>query len=579
MVGQSEKEKHSARKFTMIDRQTIINRHPLLDYLHARGIEVRRVGAKMMCCCPIHEDKSPSMSIDEDKGLWNCFAGCGGGSVIDLHAKLRGIDAGAAMRELGPDEDNTPVRTQRPVTANPRASTGQPGIKPKEVCAYDYHDASGRLVYQVIRYEPKTFRQRQVLPDGSFNWSMEGVERVLYRLPDLQRPAPFIFICEGEKDVDTIRAAGMIATCNAGGAKKWLPSYSQTLAGKCIYLIPDNDEPGQEHARTVLKSLEGIVEWVKWIELPKNYNSKPIKDVSDLRAACESDDAFVEALLVFEKTARLIDRGVDIDLYSMVEMESRYSQELGRHSEISLDLRNWMPSLEVRPLIPGDLLGIIAGTGQCKSAAAQNIIANSSDLSTLFFQLEITETLMFERSAAIATGLSAEEIYMKYSRGESVNWKRSGKFKNLLVCPRSGITMKDIDETIARSSAKFGKVPNVFVIDYIQLIRGKGSRYERVSDAAEEAKVLAKKWNCIGVVISQIGRKKVAEGDENQIQEVNLCDGKESGSLENSCGVMLGIWKTTKTELTCRVLKNTKGTGGSEARMVLEGGSFVIRPK
>jgi len=192
--------------------------------------------------------------------------------------------------------------------------------------------------------------------------------------------------------------------------------------------------------------------------------------------------------------------------------------------------------------------------------------------------MEITETLMFERSAAIATGLNADEIYMRYQRNDRVNWRRSQKFSNLLVCPRSGLTMDEIDKIIARSSAKFGKVPNVFVIDYIQLVRGKGSRYERVSDAAEEAKVLAKKWNCIGIVISQIGRKKKEHGDESDIQEVTLFDGKESGSLENSCGVMLGLWKTSKTEMKCRVLKNTKGTAGSEAYIQIQGGSFIMSP-
>jgi hypothetical protein len=41
--------------------------------------------------------------------------------------------------------------------------------------------------------------------------------------------------------------------------------------------------------------------------------------------------------------------------------------------------------------------------------------------------------------------------------------------------------------------------------------------------------------------------------------EVGLYDGKESGSLENSCGVLLGIWKTSQIEMNCKVLKNTKG--------------------
>lgn len=562
----------------MTERQTIIDRNPLVDYLHARGLELKRAGSKLMCCCPLHEDRTPSFSVDPEKGLWNCFGGCGGGSVIDLHAALTGMTIGEAMRDLAGEEP-----TQPPPPLRQDARQGQSIPKPREVCHYDYQDATGRVVYQVVRYEPKTFRQRQVMPDGSFNWSMDGVERILYRLPEILAGAgsknpDVIFICEGEKDVETLRRIGFVATCNAGGAKKWLPSYSEYLRGRRVYLVPDNDEPGQDHARTVLKSLEGVVESANWIDLPREVAGKPIKDISDFAACFEDKTKFFDAIVDLEKNSRLIDRGVDVDIYSMAEMESRYAQDLRRHSEISLDLRHWLPSLNVRPLIPGDLLGIIAGTGQMKSAAAQNIVSHNGGLATLFFQMEITETLMFERSAAIATGLNAEEIYMKYARGEAVNWKRSRKFNNLLVCPRSGLTMEDVDQLIARSSAKFGKVPNVFVLDYIQLIRGKGSRYDRVSDAAEQAKVLAKKWNCIGVVISQIGRKKKEQGDESEIQEVSLFDGKESGSLENSCGVMLGLWKTSKTEMKCRVLKNTKGTAGSEANIEIQGGTFIMNP-
>jgi putative DNA primase/helicase len=36
----------------------------------------------------------------------------------------------------------------------------------KEVAAYDYHDENGKLLYQVVRFEPKDFRQRR--PNGEW---------------------------------------------------------------------------------------------------------------------------------------------------------------------------------------------------------------------------------------------------------------------------------------------------------------------------------------------------------------------------------------------------------------------------
>jgi 5S rRNA maturation endonuclease (ribonuclease M5) len=209
---------------------------------------------------------------------------------------------------------------------------------------------------------------------------MEGVERLPYRLPELLGDPLSVWIVEGEKDVETLRALRQVATCNPGGAgtiakPRWLPAYSQYLKGKCVYIAADNDDVGQKHGRSVLKSLEGIVEWVKWIELPKEHNGKPVKDVTDLRSHCSGKEEFLDLLAHLQMKARLIDRGVDIEAYTMVELEDQYIAEIEAFSEVSLSLANWLPELDIRPLVPGDVLGIIAGTGQLKSAAAQNILA------------------------------------------------------------------------------------------------------------------------------------------------------------------------------------------------------------
>jgi hypothetical protein len=53
------------------------------------------------------------------------------------------------------------------------------------VATYDYNDADGTtLLYQTVRYEPKTFRQQR--PDGRGSWIWKGPERAVpYRLPEL----------------------------------------------------------------------------------------------------------------------------------------------------------------------------------------------------------------------------------------------------------------------------------------------------------------------------------------------------------------------------------------------------------
>jgi hypothetical protein len=50
--------------------------------------------------CPVHDDEVPSFSVNEKENYWNCFSGCGGGSVIDFWMKLNNMDFPEALHDL-----------------------------------------------------------------------------------------------------------------------------------------------------------------------------------------------------------------------------------------------------------------------------------------------------------------------------------------------------------------------------------------------------------------------------------------------------------------------------------------------
>jgi putative DNA primase/helicase len=212
-----------------------------LEEVLARVQGVRRNGTGWMARCPAHEDRNPSLSIDvrDDKILVHCHAGCSQDAV------LAALEMGARELKLG---DSTSER--------------------RIVATYDYLDKEGKLLYQVLRFEPKDFRQRRPDGNGGWEWSLNGTRRVLYRLRDLLA-ATDVLVVEGEKDVDAARSLGFVATCNAGGAGKWRGEYSGTLRGKRVCTIADADEPGRKHAQQVAQSLAGKVESLKVIELPE----------------------------------------------------------------------------------------------------------------------------------------------------------------------------------------------------------------------------------------------------------------------------------------------------------------------
>ena len=49
--------------------------------------------------CLFHDDHHPSFGVNAESDYWHCFAGCGGGSVIDFYMKWRGCDFPTAIRE------------------------------------------------------------------------------------------------------------------------------------------------------------------------------------------------------------------------------------------------------------------------------------------------------------------------------------------------------------------------------------------------------------------------------------------------------------------------------------------------
>ena len=99
-----------------------------------------------------------------------------------------------------------------------------------------------------------------------------------------------------------------------------------------------------------------------------------------------------------------------------------------------------------------------------------------------------------------------------------------------------------------------------------------------MSDVCEEARILANKHHLVVILVSQIHRPRDDNGRANATREVTLHDAKDSGSFENSCSLILGQWKTGKTTMRCRVLKDSRGVSGKTIDMEVRGGTYIIDP-
>ncbi|MSU32089.1 MAG: hypothetical protein EXS25_05405, partial [Pedosphaera sp.] len=190
----------------------------------SEALKAARHGKTSSLLCPSHDDKSPSLSVMPANGDGWLRLRCHGGCSIDQVLSAENLSR----------KDLAPIKEM--------------GVRPaarRVVKTYAYIDENGHLLFEVCRYEPKDFRQRRPDGAGGWIWNTEGTRKVLFYLPAVIATVAnneTVFLVEGEKDAESLILKGLAATCNSGGAGKWLPAYSETLRGADVIIVPDNDE-------------------------------------------------------------------------------------------------------------------------------------------------------------------------------------------------------------------------------------------------------------------------------------------------------------------------------------------------
>lgn len=265
----------------------IINKDSLLVFVEnlveERGGKVYHDKGFAIVKCPFHNDEHPSLSINLATGRFHCFA-CGEtGTIIKLVQQAYGVERSEAVNVLK------------------RLNILKPA-KPKEEAVYYYylHDENGTLAY----------RKRKLRhPDGSksFVYEYYDFERevwvagkpkdcppLLYNynnsiIPARKENKP-VFVVEGEKDTETLKSLGLLAT-TSGGANDWSPELAGEFAGLDVVLIPDNDTAGKSWLIKVGSDLLNFARTVEWIDLSEEAKKLGL----ELKKGADISD-FLEAL-------------------------------------------------------------------------------------------------------------------------------------------------------------------------------------------------------------------------------------------------------------------------------------------
>lgn len=201
--------------------------------------------------------------------------------------------------------------------------------------SYCYEAADGTPAFAVVRFDGdngKTYRQ--LVHDGrGWTWKAPTAPRPLYRLTDLA-DAETVFVVEGEKVADAIRAIGLVATTSSQGAGSAGKTDWSPLAGKRVILCPDADTEGEKYVAAVRERLAQL-------DLPAQVAVVPLADVwrGDAPVA-EGDDL-----------ADWLDRGVP-DPWAEAECRTALLAAAERAEASNLHYRNVPAAAPPEPAAP-----------------------------------------------------------------------------------------------------------------------------------------------------------------------------------------------------------------------------------
>lgn len=227
--------------------------------------ELRLAGAgdirgKKAFKCPFHDDAHPSAGVYEKDGIWRfkCQACGAGGDVFDIRARRLGKPVDDVIRNLSP----APTVPDKPKRVFPsidaiKASVSHMGAVE---ASYTYTDPETRAAQAVqVRYrdhEGKHFLTHRAVP-GGFELGAPAKPWPIYNRARV-KSAPVVVVVEGEKCVHALHSLGIVATTSLSGAGNADKADWSLLAGKKVFIWPDNDEAGAKYAAAVVAELDKL---------------------------------------------------------------------------------------------------------------------------------------------------------------------------------------------------------------------------------------------------------------------------------------------------------------------------------
>jgi len=216
-----------------------------------------------------------------------------------------------------------------------------------------------------------------------------------------------------------------------------------------------------------------------------------------------------------------------------------------------------------RGLLPGFLIYIIARPGVGKTSFAVDLLYRFAlkKIPVVFFSLEMSKEMIFERMASRALNIPQDELmhialednFEKYAK------ELNEVYKTIIVNEKAGVDLEYIKNyTKLIENSVLGRKVRVVVIDHFTAIAiNGGSPYEQASKKATGLQQLAKELETAIVVLTHTNRQ-AGKGDI----EVDINMGRDSSIIEDTADLILTMWRDVDDARYVKIAKNRYGVSG-----------------
>lgn len=329
-----------------------------------------------------------------------------------------------------------------------------------------------------------------------------------------------IIVTEGEFDAMILSQYGFANVVGAPGAKSWQDAWDGYVNQmRRIWLVFDRDPAGEQGA---VKIVDKFGAKVRRIHLsPEGSKCDPTQWFGQGNTTHD-----FQSLIDAAKRGGLI-----VTVADAIEEHREYQGQPG------LKLGTELLDMGISPgLHPSQVMVILAKTGTGKTIKLLNtmqrmrMVDGQEDLKFLFLSLEQTRGEWWERARRIHRFYNLDS-----NEEECADWWHD----NIAIVDRNRLTRDDIYATVDDFDYRFGRLPDVLMIDYLgywaRSFRAV-SKYEQVSEAIMTVKEMAKDMRKPVIIPHQVSR--VAKEGE----EFGTDAARDSGAIEETADFLLTLW-------------------------------------